>query len=159
MSIARLHSLTTIYLAALYCVVGLTGESLHYLITDPGVFWASSESAQTVVYYHTHGPDYHGHFHRHTHHEHHSHITNLASHGARHAEKSAAVSTYQIVHQPHACPLLALVSTLKLGSAAGVAANINPDSLITRPCEIGVFFALDSALYSFVRGPPGSFFA
>ena len=41
MSAKRLQRLATIFLAALYGVAGVTGESLHYLATDIGSLWAN----------------------------------------------------------------------------------------------------------------------
>ena len=73
MSTMRMHRLTAIYLVVLYGVVGITGESLHYLVVNPTAIWSSPPSGEVVVYYHTHGPDYHGHFHRHVHTADHSH--------------------------------------------------------------------------------------
>ena len=80
MSATRLHTLTTIYLAALYGVVGLTGESLHILATDWKAIWSTTSSTETEGYYHAHFPDNHVHFHRHANHGH-SHAINQTRHG------------------------------------------------------------------------------
>jgi hypothetical protein len=156
----RLHSLTTIYLAVLYGVVGLTGESLHYLATDPMSLWSSSPpAADTVVYYHIHAPDFHGHFHRHTKNEHHTHVPIDATHDASHAHDSIAIAPHQSIHEPHVCPLLTLVSTLKLGHFGGCATPVVLDPLVTGTCERGDFFAPQVEFSSYARGPPGGSFA
>jgi hypothetical protein len=154
MSGTRLHKLTTFYLAAMYGVVGLTGQSLHYWAVDPTSVWASSPAAATVVYYHTHGPDYHGHFHRHTHDGDHSHAPHDATHQARRAERTPGVAPQQSIHESHACPLLTLVSTLKLGHGGLAAPQIAPALLVSGTFQSGVFLTLSVTLCSFARGPP-----
>ncbi len=155
-----LHRLTTIYLAALYGVVGLSGDSLHYLATNFTSFWSesASDSVETVVYYHVHGPDYHGHFHRHTIHVHHS-ATAAVDRAAGQSKHQIAVTCEQSAHQPHSCPLLRLVSTLKLVQAAGLAASHLLDSLVTSLWQADDLIASEVVLESYVRGPPAVFFA
>ena len=157
----RLHRLTTIYLAAVYGVVGLTGESLHYLTTDVTGFWSNSPSdeVETVVYYHVHGPDYQGHFHRYTYHRHLSGATTDVHDKARQGIYDAAIALEGTTHQPHTCPILTLVSTLKLGHAGCCTNSIILDSLVTPTWESGVISAFEVARYSFARGPPRASFA
>jgi hypothetical protein len=153
MSATRLYRLTAIHLAVLYGVVGLTGESLHYLSTDPAAVWSASEAGQTVVYYHVHGPDFHGHFHRHVLHEHHSH-TATRGHASHRAKDDVALTTPQSTHRPHACPALTLVAKLKLGYADGGAAALPFDELATPTCAGEVLASLVVALDFNARGPP-----
>lgn len=143
MSWARLHSLTTIYLAVLYGVVGLTGESLHYLATDWKAVWASTSPTETEGYYHAHFPDHHVHFHRH------------ASHGHSHAtsKNQLAITSERPTHQAHACPLLSLTSTLKL-SHAFCCTPSTTDTFAMPLFESAVVREFKVALSSCARGPP-----
>jgi hypothetical protein len=161
MPVTRLHSLTTICLAALYGVVGLTGSSLYYLTTDvPGTGESSSSpSDETVVYFHTHGPGQEGHFHRHTVHRHLSGATTDVHHKGRQGKYEAAIALEGTTHQPHSCAILTLVSTLKLGHTAFCANSIILDSLITPTWESGIISAFDVVRYSYARGPPSGSFA
>lgn len=157
MSATQLYRLTTIHLAVLYGVVGLTGESLHYLSTNPSALWSRTSSSQVVVYYHVHGPDYQGHFHRHVHHGDHSHS---ATHEHASREKDGvAITVPQLNHQPHACPLLTLVAKLKLGHADGAAACLALDELITPTCGHEGLATLEVSFSFDARGPPRPFVA
>ena len=155
MSATRLHRPTAILLAVLYGVVGLAGESLHYLLTDPALVWSSMPSGESGGYYHTHAPDYHGHFHRHEHHAHHEHHSHVAVRNTRQPTDEPALTSDLSTHEPHACPLLAVVSTLKLGHAGCCTAATIDDSLITPTFERGTARALAMALHPSARGPPG----
>jgi hypothetical protein len=158
MSATRLHKLTAVFFAVLYGVVGFTGETLHYLATDPALLWSGSQSG---VYYHTHGPDYHGHFHRHTHdgHHHHSHVASVAERRAAQSPDEISLTSAESSHQPHACPLLTLVSTLKLSQAGCVPAAIILDALVAPSHEYEAVRAHKLALEAYPRGPPGRSFA
>lgn len=158
----RLKRLTTVYLAILYGVIGLTGGSLHYLATDWSGFWSGSDAAETVVYYHVHAPDNHGHFHRHTvdaHHHHHSHTKLAADRKAVPSKEPAAKSTDGQAHQAHACPLLSLVSTLKLLHVGDCSSPILPDAIVTRSHQAGLAFVPQLVFNLPARGPPCAFFA
>jgi hypothetical protein len=154
MSATRLHKLTAVLFAVLYGVVGFTGESLHYLLTDPTLLWSSAQSTESAVFYHTHGPDYHGHFHRHSHHGPHSHAVGTADHDAGQQTGAFAFKSDASSHEAHACPLLVLVSTLKLGQAGSCATTILLDSLVSPRCECYVVRQIDVSFDSFARGPP-----
>jgi hypothetical protein len=154
MRATRPQSLIAVLLAVLYGLVGLTGESLHYLVTDPAALWASSSSAEPAGYFHTHAPDNHGHFHRHAHHGQHAHVAIVDVRHAGQAEQSAAVSPKRTSHKPHACPILTLVSTLKLGHADGSAIAIHFDNLITPTWQSAAFQTFRLAVYSHARAPP-----
>ncbi len=111
MSGRRLHSLTAVLLAVLYGAVGFTGDSIHYLVSDVSSLWATQPGAGG--YFHIHAPDFHGHYHRHIHHGAHSH------HHVMHRTDDATDLGVELTcpswtHEPHACPALALVSTLKM---------------------------------------------
>ena len=149
-----MHRPTAIYLVVLYGVVGISGESLHYLVANPTVLWSSPPAGEVVVYYHTHGPDYHGHFHRHIHSADHSHECPQPRASRAH-ERTAEFAPEQITHESHACPLLSLVSTLKLGSAGDCAAVVNFKALVTPTFERTRVSELEVTFSSSARGPPG----
>jgi hypothetical protein len=155
MSATGLHKLTAVFFAALYGVVGLTGDSLHYLISDPSVLWSSAKNEESEGYYHVHAPDYHGHYHRHTHHGHHSHSVTTSHHGDR-SKHAGLVETSRGTHHEHACPLLALVSTLKVGHGGCCPASIILDRLVAPIWEAEFIPAFEAALNSCPRGPPAS---
>jgi hypothetical protein len=156
----RLQRLATLYLAALYGAVGLTGGSLHYLATDWDGFWFRSDSVETVVYFHVHAPDHHGHFHRHAvdaHHHHHAHAKIAADRGAKQPKGPTAESSDGQTHQQHACPLLSLVSTLKLLDAGECSSPIVLDSIGTPTYQPGLLYVPDVVLNSPARGPPSDY--
>src|SRR3954453_8627585 len=101
MPVTGLHRLTTICLAALYGVVGLTGASLYYLTADATGELSNSPSDETVVYYHTHGPGQEGHFHRHPSHRHLSGTTTDVHHNnPGHRKNEAGITLEGPTHQP-----------------------------------------------------------
>jgi hypothetical protein len=156
----RLQRLTTYYLAALYGVVGLTGGSLHYLATDWSGFWSRPDAVETVVYFHVHAPDHHGHFHRHTINEHHhAHATIAADRGEVQSKGPTAESSDSQAHKPHDCALLSLVSTLKLLDAGDCSSPIVLDSIVTVAYQPGLLFVPDVVFDSPARGPPCNYFA
>src|SRR3954447_10224744 len=105
MRVTGLHRLTTICLAALYGVVGLTGSSLYYLTSEVTGDLSNSPSDETVVYYHTHGPGQEGHFHRHTSHRHLAGATTDIRHKARQGKYDATIASEGTTHQPHSCAI------------------------------------------------------
>ena len=151
MSATRLKKRTAATFAVLYGLVGVTGEGLHYLLTDPLLFRATEHSHASGGYYHTHGPDYHGHFHRHTHDGHHSHF---ASDDAGRPTNGTEITDDGSSHEPHGCPVLVLLSTLKLGHAGACATDIILDTLISATSHCGAVHAIDVSLSSYPRGPP-----
>jgi hypothetical protein len=152
MSAKRLHSLTAVYLAVLYGVVGVAGESLHYLATDGWGLW----SAETGGYYHVHAPDFHGHYHRHAHHRDHSHAKAITSKVAGKSELSIVLTASQDTHRPHACPALVLVSTLKLSQMGSFFTPFEFDTVVERVRETNRIVELVSTLCLCPRGPPMS---
>jgi hypothetical protein len=156
-----MRNVTAMYLAVLYGVVGVGGESLHYLAADPTVLWSGTPSGDVLVYYHTHGPDYHGHFHRQVNHHHddHSHASPATAQKPDASERSPAFAPEAITHEPHACPLLSLVSTLKLTSADCCATVVILDALVA-PIFVHDWAAEFDAIFSqSARGPPSAFLA
>jgi hypothetical protein len=157
MSARRLHSVTAICLAVLYGVVGIAGESLHYLATASSAFWSANPASDATYYYHVHAPDNHGHFHSHPHrHHHHAH-----SHGApvsRNAERtdnqtaSFAVATY--AHEPHGCPALALVSHVKLSQSVAIVSLSAATTAIGWTRSVEQVFSLQPLTCACPRGPP-----
>jgi hypothetical protein len=125
---ARLHSLIACLLALLYGLVGATGESLHYLVADlelPGA--EHSQDGDDEGYWHSHKPDNHWH-----HHHGHSHKSAVSSDVKAHKPGvkcdclDIALRSPVGAHSPHACPLLTVLSTLKLTHASQV---VIPDGL------------------------------
>ena len=133
----RLTNFTTYLLIAVYAVVGVTGDSLHYLLPDAGlVFVGTDESeeqqgepAQTS-FAHYHAPDFHWHAHSHGHS--HSHAkpnaaarpsTEVKAELAQAKPRSRkskdteqdAIQAIGLIHQDHACPWLSLVAEIELG--------------------------------------------
>lgn len=162
MSVKRLRCLTAVFLAALYGVVGSTGDSLHYLITDGWSLWTSASSAVSGRYcYHVHAPDYHGHFHRYPHdgkHSHHAHSHDDRASHARHVADNGnvttAISSPAITHEPHACPALTLVSTLKLSQIACGLSLFFLDAVNAPSSELRCIAAIEVARTLGPRGPP-----
>jgi hypothetical protein len=155
----RLQRLTAIYLVVLYGVVGLTGGSLHYLVADLTDAWSTSDSVEVVTYYHVHAPDYHGHFHRHSNHVHHASAEIARNKPAHRSQRSAAATPERPIHQPHACPLLSLVSALKLVYASGCTPPIFLDLVGTQPLHADSLVATEVVADSLARGPPCALFA
>jgi hypothetical protein len=152
MSATRLHKVSAVYLAVMYGVVGFTGESLHYLVTDPLGIWAGCSSVRPAGFYHVHAPDHHWHFHRHSHRGHHHHEEKIA--GAEQETDETAVTAQRVAHEPHGCPLLALVSLLKLGHGEGATRHIFLQPLAACSIERFAFGRFVVASTLFARGPP-----
>ncbi len=164
--------------------MGLAGQSLHYLVEGNffeanfvegngwaeklGLVEAGGESTEIVVHetsvgiHHCHGPDYHVHYHR---------VREPQPKAAepsrvppavvdRSVKRSVATgTTFQEPgqpHEPHACPLLGVVSTLKLGQGG----------LLTWSLEVSVNEIVESdprqrpeqefSRLNLARGPPSS---
>jgi hypothetical protein len=116
---ARLHSVIACLLALLYGLVGATGEARHYLVAElelPGA--EHSQDGSDEGYWHTHEPDHHWH-------HHHGHSHKVPAHQGTVNSKSCAKCDWGGIalraplgaHTPHACPLLTVLSTLKLSHA------------------------------------------
>ena len=151
-----LHRLTVCWLAAVYGLVGLTGESLHYLVEDLGTRGSLSPSA-SAGYFHCHGPDYHGHFHRSR-----SQMTASEQSGdpARNAgETGRPDGNFQSQHnghEPHACPLLSLLANLKLGHSATATVLAAPAKSSELYCESSTEWQFQATFCNLARGPPAA---
>jgi hypothetical protein len=156
MSATRLHKLATVYLVVLYGVVGLSGEQLHYLATGGLASRTDSPAGETVVYFHVHGPDYHGHFHRHKVHRHRPVSTAAPDRNVRSKSPCVTNSAEGIPHHPHACPLLSLVGKLKLGHSSAIVFAITADVLITAAWERETHHAIQAVAPGPARGPPSA---
>ena len=154
----RLKRVTAIYLGVLYVAVGFTGDSLHYLATNLTGSSSHSDSGEVVVYYHVHGPDYQGHVHKFILPRHASSASTTV-HRNPECARRFTVGQERFSHLEHACPILALVSTLKLGHSVCCARAIILESLITPIWESVIGRSLDVPRYSYARGPPRVFFA
>ena len=159
----RFQSVTSHFLILFYGIVGLTGESLHYLLQEgiPSLQQVQELSEQTEHshgYHHSHGPDYHVHYH--------------AAHSSKRKISQAAKPCYPDdhrqskdpfeialqfpanAHTPHACPLLAIVANMKLGVGGQVSIEIDskPFEFVSPVNEIcSLFYA---PRYNLARGPP-----
>ncbi|QDS97092.1 hypothetical protein [Adhaeretor mobilis] len=118
----KLQSATAIALSLLYLAIGLAGESLHYFVESALVESGSSVSTGTAAevlageassgFYHFHGPDFHVHYHGPV------KVAGSETSTATKKQQKESGATFQESgqqHQPHACPLLAVLATLKLG--------------------------------------------
>lgn len=146
---ARLQFATSIGLVALYALVGLTGESLHYLAQHGMDVAPSANGAHhSQGYYHCHGPDYHWHYHGPV----------ASEHAAPdHAEKDdgrPALRDDRASHAPHACPLLAIVAKLKLGSGGAFLSGLVIDGDGDVALGANVLLSQPVALDHLARGPP-----
>lgn len=120
-----IHRATAAVLTLLYLMVGLTGESAHYGLERLSAASTSDEEAaehgHSHGYYHCHGPDYHWHYHSHRSDE------PPAAESERVRDKPAGINrvsgtiSVRAEHHSHACPLLSMVSALKLGFAPSLA--------------------------------------
>jgi hypothetical protein len=159
MSVTRLYSLTAVSLAALYGVLGFAGESLHYLATDVGNLWCSP-TVESGGYYHVHSPDYHGHFHRssdHVGHSHHAgrfHTRVVVKPEREKKYRTVSFTTSQDAHPEHACPILTLVSTLKLSHVACCDALVGAELIVAVRRDIECVSAFTVTLNQRPRGPP-----
>jgi hypothetical protein len=165
MSANRLRTVTALALAALYGAVGITGESIHYLATDAWGVWANLRKVDAGGYYHVHAPDFHGHFHRHSHDGHHSHGGHSHDHAvASHSHESESLEAAfreagAETHHEHACPMLSLVSTLKLSHSSGCIATIILDAINAPVAELNRRVAFEPLRILCARGPPAGIFA
>lgn len=150
----RLKNLTALTLAVLYGLVGLTGVSLHSLVEDFSLKDIYAQDLGSEGYFHIHQPDNHRHFHHH--------------HGDRQTESSVAAAVdekeqstadlkrYDQFHSPHACPLLTLISQLKLGQGGWVAIRVESDAQHASCSESNLRHAFGVASLVRARGPPVS---
>jgi hypothetical protein len=137
----------------MYGLVGLTGGSLHYLAEDFGQWLGGrSTGSATHITYHRHGSDNHWHFH--------SHAGVDSEESTRDTQsQQCGVRSKVEWHTDHECPLLTVLSNLKMGFAPtfrifaapvdSVDAVVEPEANWTRPTDFD----------QFARGPPRSLVA
>jgi hypothetical protein len=168
MSARRLHILTAVSLVALYGAIGATGTSLHYLL-DSSWSFIGGISDDAGGYYHVHAPDYHGHYHRHSHGHSHSH-SHVGSHSHSHAHShgdvqqarpaarldTISLTTGENTHPEHACPLLTLVSTLKLSQLTYSDSSAHHEPIIATIRDSTCIAAFALTLNLCPRGPPAA---
>jgi hypothetical protein len=160
MTAPRLHKLTALYLAVVYGVVGMTGGALHYLVGDWTGVWSSSQTVaaekpqkprKSKAVYHVHGPDFIPHLHQ---------VEEPdqpeANETARNddARKRPRLASPQSVHEPHACPLLSLVQTLKLSQIQNGTTCLGVTLRGSLTCEQEARREFQLVCSPFARGPP-----
>ena len=163
----RLHSLTSICLAVIYGLAGVTGESLHYLVQDlqaafqskstPIASWQHVEGKRRPHgFFHIHAPDCQLHYHQGV-------VADQPQEGALAGSANAkpagkpcqeSLNSDREFHTQHACPLLTFVSTLKLGSGSATPVDFEPATSHASLCEISSLLISQSASCHLARGPP-----
>ncbi|MCA9261556.1 MAG: hypothetical protein KDA61_20205 [Planctomycetales bacterium] len=151
-----IHRGLALGLAALYAVVGATGESLYYFVESPdSAAAATQDDSASHGYYHAHGAEGHWHYHGHA-----KGPPQRAT--ARNDAKPAEGPLARGVgaeHPPHSCALLSLVAQMKLGLAGGYYHSLEHDSLVESVQDLftAAFAAVRRA--HLARGPPRMLFA
>jgi hypothetical protein len=156
MPATRLQRLARVTLAGILGVVGVAGGSTHVLINDASEPATAADAVQTVVYFHVHGPDYHGHFHRHVRHVQRGHLASAGYRAAHKSKGGPAFDTDWTNHKPHGCPALCLTAKLKLFHGDGSTPAILKDSLVTGSRQPGVLIVPEVVLDFHARGPPSA---
>jgi hypothetical protein len=149
------RNLTALGLTMIYVIVGFLGESLHYVASGEHGFSREPAGAKSSVYGHCHAPDFHFHFHRHVHEgelahpDGHGPTGRLADHPHERSIRALARP-----HEPHACPLLALIGTLKSGFVRLAAGIVELPDFVQDVAHHPTCRALVRASASSARGPP-----
>ncbi|MCA9230255.1 MAG: hypothetical protein KDA57_06365 [Planctomycetales bacterium] len=159
---SRIYNLTAISLAVLYGVVGLTGEALHYSVQnwvaqDLNSSSRQNEPGKVVGYFHAHHPDNHQHFH---HHHDHSHATSQVEQSgvASVDSKLPQLKSGKLLHSPHDCPLLTLVSQLRLGTGGAALLGVALESHHSLLLESTLLPSFQTSGLVLARGPPAQGF-
>lgn len=150
----RLKKLTVVYLAVIYGLVGFTGESLHYLVEDISLIASSDPADVSGGYFHSHQPDYHVHFHHYHHHGENQTTAASSRDNSRTEPVGGSLNTGEQFHHLHACPLLTIVSQLKLGQGGCVLAIVDFDESHVAVGERNTCRLLEAVFSSLARGPP-----
>jgi len=157
----KLQTTTAIALAMLYLVVGLAGESLHYLaesastqVTGAATESQGSDATHAHGYHHFHGPDFHVHYHGPVKRARNKPSPN--SETSKQQRRCTGVAFEEPVgqHQPHACPLLAVLSTLKLGQGELPSWSLETTTCLSVDCERQVSATCGFTRLHLARGPP-----
>jgi hypothetical protein len=156
---ARLKSLAAVSLTALYSLVGLTGESLHYLVEDIGLATMPVRNIKSGGYFHSHHPDNHVHFHRQHHHGEEEFVDLDRKANLRNEQARSEIAPNKQFHYSHDCPLLTIVSQLRLGHGISAYAIVGTEA----SCSVSGIFDLwkssERAPLSLARGPPTKSYA
>ncbi|QDU53827.1 hypothetical protein Pan181_00050 [Aeoliella mucimassa] len=154
---SRLVKTTALLLAMLHTMVGAAGESLHHwqlslLATSHAAAHAADLHSTThrhvEQYGHVHGPDFHWHLHTHE-------VEETSQEHAPDVAGPAARATLT-PHEPHACPALSLIASLK--HSAALPALVQPTNLNGQFLRVVVWRprALDAISACLPRGPPSN---
>ena len=146
-------------LLLLYALFGAGGESLHYVLnTGPEAPPLTRILGSLKGYFHIHGPDFQVHFHLHR-----DPFQIAADEKAqavedarRTAEQSGrpALKHRVTTHTDHPCPLLSVVSLLKLG-AGGLYCSVASESPWRgRLLAFDTLFSSHKRVSQLARGPP-----
>jgi hypothetical protein len=150
---SSMHRRVSYALIALVGVAGMGGNSLHYLLQSWSESSGDGANGESVVVGHWHAPDFHWHTHVH-------HVHDEASEGNRGPRRDDSETNGKqarhiaFVHLPHACPLLSLVSQLKLGQPLarfGAAVDLPHCGFYD---DGNHCIATNDAISFFARGPP-----
>ncbi|MEN1679372.1 MAG: hypothetical protein AAGJ46_07245 [Planctomycetota bacterium] len=141
-------------LAAIYVIVGATGDSLHYLFESPSPA-AAAEEQHADGFFHDHGD---GNWHHHGHHQRpRAEFARQATRDVGKVERGAADAATRIdapCRHDHSTVLLAIASAIELSLLQSSAATL--ESLAVRPIgrrERGAAAAVLTAALG-PRGPP-----
>ena len=143
---------TAILLAALYGLVGLTGESLHYLSEDVGLAFRQLQIADSGGYFHSHQPDNHVHFHHHHGEEETAKVNGYTE--SKSDQNTRKVKPSKQFHNPHGCPLLTIVSQLKLSQILGYFSVVIPKTSQFFLGNFDLCHTISRVSKYYARGPP-----
>jgi hypothetical protein len=156
MPATRFQRLARVALAGILGVVWVAGGSTHNLFWDVSGPAADSKAVEAVVYFHVHGPDYHGHFHRHTRHVHRGELALAQRRAADTSKGKPAFDSGWTSHAPHDCAILCLAAKLKLFHGGCSTPAILIDSLVTSSRQSGSLLVPEVVLDFHARGPPSA---
>ena len=146
----RLRRLTTTLLVVLYGAVGLAGEALHYLVDDVSLAVREIDLSSPGGYFHSHQPDNHLHFHHH----HHGEASVTQESQSSDQNKPGSLRQNEQLHHLHACPLLTVVSQLKLGHSTCTPVKVDVNDAVAFRYDHLVNLPFEPAIYIHARGPP-----
>lgn len=171
----KLQTATAIALTAMYLVVGLGGESLHYLVDSAASHLLSSqvtdaeatdteateaevlaEAAHHHGYHHFHGPDFHVHYHGPAKTKRAGKQAYSTSQVAKQKNRDSGAAYHEPgeQHQPHACPLLAVCSALELSQVGLAGWFLEVPTCTQIESETQTFALCEFARLHQPRGPP-----
>ena len=161
----KLQTATAIALTALYLVVGLGGQSLHYLVDSAASFGTDSEATDSAGlaeaahhhgFHHFHGPDFHVHYHGPTKTKRASQQPSTTPEVVRQKKKDSGAVYHEPgeQHQPHACPLLAICSALELSQVGLIGWFLEAPSCMRIASETEALALCEFARLHQPRGPP-----